>query len=180
MSRATGSISWYRTLRRQIAVLRAYRKYLLQVGIPFSQHGTDARPQLALARLAAQLFEVKFDPDLTGERQARLAELEAAFRAGLDAVANLDETALRRLPAPVGHAAHQLLPARAGRRALQPYLSLKINPAAVPEMPLLLPAYEIFVYAPRTEGVHLRGGKVARGGSAGRTGARTSAPRCSA
>src|SRR5918992_2004455 len=46
----------------------------------------------------------------------------------------------------------------------KPYLSLKIDPAAVPEMPLPLPAYEIFVYSPRTEGVHLRGGKVARGG----------------
>ena len=45
-----------------------------------------------------------------------------------------------------------------------PYLSFKIDPAAVPEMPLPLPAYEIFVYSPRVEGVHLRGGKVARGG----------------
>ena len=46
----------------------------------------------------------------------------------------------------------------------KPYLSIKIDPAAVPDMPLPRPAFEIFVYSPRVEGVHLRGGKVARGG----------------
>ena len=105
---------------RQITVLRAYCKYLLQVGIPFSQaymEQTLARNP-ALARQAAQLFEAKFDPDLTGDRQARLAELAA--RAGLDAVANLDEDRiLRRYMRLVRDAAHQLLPARTGRRAVQ-------------------------------------------------------------
>ena len=44
------------------------------------------------------------------------------------------------------------------------YVSFKVQPSAIPEMPLPLPAFEIFVYSPRVEGVHLRGGKVARGG----------------
>ena len=102
----------------------------------------------------------------TGDRQARLAELEAAFRAGLDAVANLDEDRILRrymrlVLATLRTNYYQRGPDDA---PYKPYLSLKIDPAAVPEMPLPLPAYEIFVYAPRTEGVHLRGGKVARGG----------------
>ena len=153
---------------RQITVLRAYCKYLLQTGIPFSQaymEQTLARNP-ALARQAAQLFEAKFDPDFTGDRQARLAELEAAFRTGLDAVANLDEDRILRrymrlVLATLRTNYYQRGPEGA---PYKPYLSLKIDPAAVPEMPLPLPAYEIFVYAPRTEGVHLRGGKVARGG----------------
>ncbi len=153
---------------RQITVLRAYCKYLLQTGIPFSQaymEQTLARNP-ALARQAAQLFETKFDPDFAGDRQARLAELEATFRAGLDAVANLDEDRILRrymrlVLATLRTNYYQRGPDGAPHK---PYLSLKIDPAAVPEMPLPLPAYEIFVYAPRTEGVHLRGGKVARGG----------------
>jgi glutamate dehydrogenase len=153
---------------RQIMVLRAYCKYLLQVGIPFSQaymEQTLARnPELA--HQAARLFEAKFDPDAPGDRQARLAALEAAFRAGLDAVANLDEDRILRrymrlVLATLRTNYYQPGPEGAPHK---PYLSLKIDPGAVPEMPLPLPAYEIFVYAPRTEGVHLRGGKVARGG----------------
>ncbi len=153
---------------REIMVLRAYCKYLLQVGIPFSQaymEQTLARnPELA--RQAARLFEAKFDPDATGDRQGRLAELEAGFRAGLDAVANLDEDRILRRYMRLVLATLRTNYYQRGADDVpyKGYLSLKIDPAAVPEMPLPLPAYEIFVYAPRTEGVHLRGGKVARGG----------------
>jgi glutamate dehydrogenase len=153
---------------RQIMVLRAYCKYLLQTGIPFSQAYMEQTlaHNPGLARLVAQLFETKFDPDFTGDRQAPLAGLETAIRAGLDAVANLDEDRILRrymrlVLATLRTNYYQPGPQGAPHKA---YLSLKINPAAVPEMPLPLPAYEIFVYAPRTEGVHLRGGKVARGG----------------
>ena len=153
---------------RQILVLRAYCKYLQQVGIPFSQAYMEQTlaHNPALARQAAELFEAKFDPDATGDRQARLAQLEAQFRAGLDAVANLDEDRilrryLRLILATLRTNYFQRGP---GGAPHSPYLSFKIDPAAVPEMPLPLPAYEIFVYSPRVEGAHLRGGKVARGG----------------
>ena len=59
----------------------------------------------------------------------------------------------------------------------RPFLSFKIDPAAVPDMPAPRPRFEIFVYSPRVEGVHLRYGPVARGGLRWRTGRRTSAPR---
>ena len=51
-----------------------------------------------------------------------------------------------------------------GRRRPKPYLSIKFDSRAVEIMPLPKPLYEIFVYSPRVEAVHLRGGKVARGG----------------
>ena len=153
---------------RQILVLRTYCKYLLQVGIPFSQAYMEQTlaHNPSLARQAAELFEAKFDPDATDDRRAKLAELEARFRANLDNVANLDEDRilrryLRLILATLRTNYFQRGPDGA---AHSPYLSFKIDPAAVPEMPLPLPAYEIFVYSPRTEGVHLRGGKVARGG----------------
>ena len=44
------------------------------------------------------------------------------------------------------------------------YVALKFLPGQISEMPEPKPAYEIFVYSPRVEGVHLRGGKIARGG----------------
>ncbi|MDH3665196.1 MAG: NAD-glutamate dehydrogenase, partial [Alphaproteobacteria bacterium] len=83
----------------------------------------------------------------------------------LEAVANLDEDRILRrymrlILATLRTNHYQKTPDGCHK----PYLSLKIDPAAVPEMPLPLPAFEIFLYSPRAEGVHLRGGKVARGG----------------
>ena len=46
----------------------------------------------------------------------------------------------------------------------KPYISFKLAPKTIPDLPRPLPMFEIFVYSPRVEGVHLRGGKVARGG----------------
>ena len=62
----------------------------------------------------------------------------------------------------------------------KPYLSLKLDSKLVPDLPEPRPLFEIFVYSPRVEAIHLRGGRSRAAASAGRTGARTSAPRCSA
>ncbi|MGI9433365.1 MAG: NAD-glutamate dehydrogenase, partial [Geminicoccaceae bacterium] len=153
---------------RQIIVLRAYCKYLLQIDIPFSQ--TYMEQTLAhnpeLTRLLAELFDVRFEPGSNERRDARMADLEAKIREGLEAVANLDEDRILRRYMRLILATlrtNHYQPASDGQ-GFKPYLSLKIDPAAVPEMPLPRPAFEIFVYSPRVEGVHLRGGKVARGG----------------
>ncbi len=153
---------------RQIVVLRAYCKYLLQIDIPFSQaymEQTLARNP-GLTRLLAELFDVRFDPDHNKDREQQMAVLEAKIREGLEAVANLDEDRILRrymrlILATLRTNHYQPL---ADEDSFKPYLSLKIDPVAVPEMPLPRPAFEIFVYSPRTEGVHLRGGRVARGG----------------
>ena len=153
---------------RQILVLRAYCKYLLQIGIPFSQAYMERtlahNPESA--RLLAELFDVRFDPAAAEDREARMASLEAQIREGLEAVANLDEDRIlrryMRLILATLRTNHYQPMAEGG--GFKPYLSLKIDPAEVPEMPLPRPVFEIFVYSPRTEGVHLRGGRVARGG----------------
>ncbi|MEZ5932939.1 MAG: NAD-glutamate dehydrogenase [Alphaproteobacteria bacterium] len=152
---------------RQILVLRAYCKYLLQIGIPFSQaymeQTLSRNPELA--RLLAELFDARFDPAAGKDRDSRVATLETRIREGLEAVANLDEDRiLRRYMRLILATLRTNHYQRAADGAYKPYLSLKIDPAEVPEMPLPRPAYEIFVYSPRAEGVHLRGGKVARGG----------------
>ncbi len=152
---------------RQILVLRAYCKYLLQVGIPFSQSYMEQtlsrNPELA--RLLAELFDARFGPEGEKGRQAKVDALEAKIREGLEAVANLDEDRiLRRYMRLILATLRTNHFQRTSEGRFKSYLSLKIDPARVPEMPLPLPAYEIFVYSPRAEGVHLRGGKVARGG----------------
>ncbi len=153
---------------RQIVVLRAYCKYLLQIGIPFSQSYMEQTlaHNPALTRLIAELFDVRFDPAYADDRTQQMAVVEAKIREGLEAVANLDEDRILRrymrlILATLRTNHYQPLSEGDG---FKPYLSLKIDPAAVPEMPLPRPAFEIFVYSPRTEGVHLRGGRVARGG----------------
>ncbi|MEM7025396.1 MAG: NAD-glutamate dehydrogenase, partial [Pseudomonadota bacterium] len=153
---------------RQVSVLRACCKYLLQVGSPFSQAYMEQTlaSNPSLARQLARLFEVSFDPDPRGDREAKIEQLKAQIREGLDAVTNLDEDRiLRRYLRLIGAMLRtNYYQSGSDGSPHKPHLSFKIHSAAVPGMPLPHPAYEIFVYSPRMEGVHLRGGKVARGG----------------
>jgi len=153
---------------RQVSALRLLTRYLLQTGLPFSQAYIEAllAEHAALARLLLRLFETRFDPRLAAERR-KLDEiaLGQAIDAALDKVASLDgDRVLRAFLAVI----------RAGLRSNyfqhradgtpKPWISLKLDPAKVPELPAPRPMFEIFVYAPQVEGVHLRGGRVARGG----------------
>src|SRR6185437_15472401 len=157
-------------LVREIIVLRAYCRYLLQTGVPFSQAYMErtlgANP--ALARQLVKLFEARFDPELA--RSARMAERNAdklisQIRVGLDAVTSLDEDRILRAYLTLVEATlrtnfYQL--DAAGKP--KGYLSIKLDPAHIPDLPLPRPKFEIFVYSPRVEAVHLRMGYVARGG----------------
>jgi glutamate dehydrogenase len=156
---------------RQVGVLRAYAKYLRQAGTTFSQDYIAAvlRHNPVIARQLVRLFESRFDPDRQGgETSEALAEVIAG---SLDDVASLDEdrilraylgliTATRRTnyfrPQP-GSAEHSREPAL-------PYLVFKMDAEAVPDLPAPRPKFELFVYSPRFEGVHLRFAGVARGG----------------
>ena len=157
-------------LVREIVILRAYCRYLLQTGVPFSQAYMErtlgANP--TLARQLVKLFEARFDPELA--RTARVAErnadkLIAQIRVGLDAVTSLDEDRILRAYLTLVEATlrtnfYQL--DAAGKP--KGYLSFKLDPARIPDLPLPRPKFEIFVYSPRVEAVHLRMGYVARGG----------------
>jgi len=148
----------------EVVVLRAYARYLHQVGFglsqAFVQQTLAAHP--GIARMLVNLFKLRFDPDKPGaEAAARQAD---AIESALDKVANLNEDRVLRqyLALVLATLRTNWFLDEAGAR--KPYLSLKLDPAKVPGMPEPKPMFEIFVYAPRFEGVHLRGGKVARGG----------------
>ncbi len=154
---------------RQITVLRAYCKYLLQIGTPFSQAYIERTLSAnhELARDIATLFELRFDPDAgETEREERASELRDSILARLEQVVVLDEDRILRaylglVQATLRTNAFQLAAPDGGPES---YVSLKFDPARVPGMPQPRPAFEVFVYAPHVEAVHLRGGKVARGG----------------
>ncbi|MEW5727592.1 MAG: NAD-glutamate dehydrogenase [Pseudomonadota bacterium] len=149
---------------RQVTVLRAYGKYLRQAGITFSQAYVERvladNPEAAGALVG--LFEARFDPD---------ADTSAAERAGARAAAALDKVVradddriLRRYQNLIQSTlrTNRYQPGPDGQP--KPYLSLKLDSQAVEDLPLPRPWVEVFVYSPRVEAVHLRGGKVARGG----------------
>ena len=155
---------------RQILVLRAYCRYLLQTGVPFSQAYMErtlaANPAIAAALV--QLFEARFDParPQPGRATERAAErIVARIRSGLDGVSSLDEDRILRAYLTLVQATLRTNFYRRDRGGTPlAYLSFKFDPAAIPDLPLPRPKYEIFVYSPRVEGVHLRMGDVARGG----------------
>ena len=152
---------------REIAVLRAYCKYLRQAGTTFSQEYMEAAlaGNTAIAQALVRLFHIRFDPSVSGDREALGQVLVEEIRGALDAVANLDEDRILRsflglMRATLRTNFYQ----RRENGEVKPCLSFKFDPARVAELPEPRPRYEIFVYSPRVEGVHLRGGAVARGG----------------
>lgn len=153
---------------REVTVLRAYAKYLRQAAFTFSQDYMEetlgAYPKIT--RRLAKLFLSRFNPDLDlGQRVARCRELTVAIEEGLDRVANLDQDRiLRRFLNLIQSSlrTNYFQPAADGKP--KDYLSIKLDSGAIEELPLPRPMVEIWVYSPRVEAVHLRGGKVARGG----------------
>src|SRR6266540_3903934 len=189
----------------EIAVLRAYCKYLRQTRMTFSQDYMEEAlaGNPAIARRLVELFRARFDPagaelppaaehaadgaagddprqagDPTESALAALATTPAEDRraaaaellsqdisAAIDSVANLDEDRiLRSFLTLIGATLRTNYFRGDGDGGRRPYLSFKLDSSQIPVLPLPRPKFEVFVYSPRTEGVHLRGGKVARGG----------------
>jgi len=152
---------------REVTILRAYAKYLRQVGSTFSdayiERALTGNP--ALARQLVELFIARFDPTLGDTRDAYTEQLTKNLEAALDQVPNLDEDRiLRQFLGVISATVRTNYFRRASDGKPLPYLSFKLNPAKVPGLPEPKPMFEIWVYSPRVEGVHLRGGRVARGG----------------
>ncbi|MGA8006936.1 MAG: NAD-glutamate dehydrogenase domain-containing protein, partial [Burkholderiales bacterium] len=150
---------------REISILRAYTRYLRQAGIPFSLAYMQQTlvAHAGLARRLVALFEARFDPARASSEaeQALVREIEA----GLEQVPSLDDDRILRRVLETMRATTRTNAFQRGRDgALKLYIALKFDPQKVPELPEPRPMFEIFVYAPRVEGVHLRGGPVARGG----------------
>jgi glutamate dehydrogenase len=152
---------------RQVTVLRAYAKYLRQGGTPFSQEYIEhvLSANTGIARLLVRLFEASFDPAHTNAGRELTDGLVEATAGALDEVASLDEDRILRSLQAVIRATlrtnfYQLGPDGNPKT----YISFKINAPTVPDLPAPRPKFEIWVYSPRFEGVHLRFGAVARGG----------------
>ena len=160
---------------RQAMVLRAYAKYLRQGGSTFSQAYIEEclTSNTHLARLLVALFEARFDPNRNSGRDAAAGSasqelvdsLLEEIAGALDAVDSLDQDRILRailgtIRATLRTSYFQVGPD--GRP--KPYVAFKLDPHQVPDLPAPLPRFEIWVYSPRVEGVHLRFGPVARGG----------------
>ncbi|WP_330179425.1 NAD-glutamate dehydrogenase [Nocardia sp. NBC_01503] len=153
---------------RQIAILRAYARYLQQAGFAYS-FGNITRVLQShpdIARSCVELFEARFDPDGAGELAAlRAFTLEEQLRAAIDAVVSLDTDRILRALLDMIGATLRTSYFRTDRiGGDRDYLSFKFDPRRIPVLPEPRPQFEIFVYSPRVEGVHLRFGAVARGG----------------
>ncbi len=152
---------------RDVVVLRAYCRYLLQIRMPFSQAYVE-KVLLDNAAIAAQfvaLFHTRFDPDRQKDAAPVATRLKADIEQALEGVASLDEDRILRRYLAMVDATLRTNFYRIGREgAPLDYLSFKFDPHRIPELPLPRPMYEIFVHSPRVEAVHLRGGPVARGG----------------
>ena len=152
---------------REITVLRAYSKYLRQTGFTFSQAYMEQAlsANATIARKLAELFVKRSDPTNTAENEVRTSALTVEIERALDSVENLDDDrTLRRFLAMIQATLRTNYFQKDAAGANKPYISFKFNPALVPGLPEPKPMFEIYVYSPRVEGVHLRGGKVARGG----------------
>src|SRR5690554_2459956 len=149
---------------RQVALLRAYAGYMKQIRFPISQEAISLalKHHVALARLLVELFAARFDPDKADPK--REDKLEADILQGLEEVASLNEDqAIRQYLALIRATLRTNFYQQVDGRP-KPYLALKLSPRDVPQVPEPRPLFEIYVHSPRVEGVHLRGGKVARGG----------------
>ena len=160
-------LSW-----RQVMVLRAYAKYLRQAGTRFSHAYIERvlRSNTTVTRLLVRLFESRFDPARQGGQAERSEAITEEIRGELDDVAVLDHDRVLRayLALILATLRTNYFADQAGSHApgpgQVPYLVVKLDAAAVPDLPAPRPTFELFVYSPRLEAVHLRFGAVARGG----------------
>jgi len=144
---------------REVVLVRAWFRYLRQTGLPYGLQTVAGALHRApdVARALIALFDARHDPARKTDEKAAGATLETA----LARVASIeDDRILRRMTGVV----RAILRTNAFAPAAQEALAFKMDSALVPNLPKPLPWREIWVYSPRVEGIHLRGGPIARGG----------------
>ncbi|PTW60894.1 glutamate dehydrogenase (NAD) [Breoghania corrubedonensis] len=157
---------------RDIAMLRALSRYLRQIRVRYSEDymwGTLGRYPAVAAKLV-ELFHTRFDPGHSdADASLSAARIEHEIMAALDDVSSLDDDRILRhfmavIAAMLRTNFHQPTAQREPGDADVPVFAFKVDPHRIEGMPQPRPFREIFVYSPRVEGLHLRFGKVARGG----------------
>jgi glutamate dehydrogenase len=159
----TAELGW-----RDVALLRAYRRYRRQVGTAYTpEYVNDAlvsHPEVA--RALVDHFAARFDPQLDASDEDRDAARQRVVVA-LDQLARLDHDRILRGFLHLIDATlrtNYYRPDAVADGSAEPYVAFKLDPSRIPGVPHPIPHREIFVHSPRVEGVHLRGGPVARGG----------------
>ncbi|OLF16811.1 NAD-glutamate dehydrogenase [Actinophytocola xanthii] len=158
-----GGLSW-----RQASLLRTYARYLRQAGTPYStEYIEDAvLGHTEVATALVELFETRFDPGMPEQRRREAADEQInRITAMIDEVTSLDaDRILRSFLTLISATLRTNYHVQDSEGRPRPYLAVKLDPGLVPDLPEPRPKFEIFVYSPRVEGVHLRFGPVARGG----------------
>ena len=153
---------------RDVVVMRMIAKYLVQTAVPFSQASMERTlaHHAGIARQLIALFHARFDPAAPERARARNVErIVAGIGRALTQVTSLDDDRiLRGYLAVIKAMLRTNFYQRDAAGRSKDYVSMKLDPARIPDLPLPRPRYEIFVYSPRVEGVHLRMAAVARGG----------------
>nr|QZD57732.1 NAD-glutamate dehydrogenase [Glycomyces sp. TRM65418] len=158
----TAALTW-----RQVVVLRALAKYLRQCGFVFSQDfiasTLGAYPEIA--GNLVRLFEARFDPRVGADRDAAVARIDATLAEGLAEVPNLDaDRILRAFLTLIRSTLRTSYFQRAASGRPKEYVAFKFDARSIDFLPRPRPMFEVFVYSPNFEGVHMRYGRVARGG----------------
>ena len=148
---------------RDVVLFRAWFRYLRQTGLSYSLSTVveALRRAPSVSRGLIALFDARHDPKADGARDAAVKAAEDAINLGLSHVAAIDEDRILRLIRGVIDAT---LRTNAFAESSREALAFKLNSSLVPGLPAPVPWREIWVYSPRVEGIHLRGGPVARGG----------------
>lgn len=156
------SLTW-----REIVILRTYAKYLRQIGFRFTQPYIENAllNNANIARELVNLFITLHNPKTKSSAKATAEKIEASIAQSLEKVTSLDEDRIiRRMLELIKNTlrTNYFVTDSAGKP--KDYIAIKLNSRVITDMPLPTPMFEIFVYSPRFEGIHLRNAKVARGG----------------
>ena len=155
---------------REIALLRAYARYLRQVHFPFSVEyiAETLANHLQITGSLVELFLTRFSPEVEGDDDWRKGREKAVQKRILDSLENVENLGEDRIIRQFVKVIKATLRTNYFQNeqdgSPKSYISFKLKPGDIPGIPQPVPLYEVYVYSPRVEGVHLRGGKVARGG----------------
>lgn len=155
---------------REIAMLRGYARYMKQIRFGISEEyiAETLTRYIDISRLLVSAFAIRFGVTqswTSDDRNEQFAAVEQQIMAALDGVEQLNEDRIvRRFIELIKATLRTNFYQCNSDGSAKDYISFKLDPHQISDMPLPKPMFEIFVYSPKVEGVHLRGGKVARGG----------------
>lgn len=152
---------------RQVTMIRTYAKYLKQIGSAFSQDYMELAlvKHNVITKKIVQLFEVRFNPKDVAQRDKKVKALKKAILTSLEQVTNLDEDKIiRQFVQVITKTLRTNYYQETSEGEFKNYIAIKLDSKAISGMPRPYPLFEVFVYSPTFEGIHLRCDKVARGG----------------